>query len=150
VPLGVLITAVQYWLFRRGPFTGLVDSAGESNAFVAALALGLGLFLTIIGLTIVQAVTALAMVELDEGREITALGAYRLILPKFWRLLGVLLRAAVVIAILDVFLVGLVVGTWLLVRWVLLGQVVAVESPRERPLRRSAQLVRVTGGSSRR
>ena len=74
VPLGVLITAVQYWLFRRGPFTGLVDSAGESNAFVAALALGLGLFLTIIGLTIVQAVTALAMVELDEGREITRSG----------------------------------------------------------------------------
>jgi hypothetical protein len=142
LPLGVVITGVQYWLFRRGPLTGLVDSAGASNAVVAALALALGIFLTIIGLTIVQAVTALAMVELDEGREINALGAYRLVLPRVRRLLGALFRAAVVVALLDIFVVGLFFGTWLLVRWVLLAQVVALEERHEHTLRRSAALVR--------
>ena len=58
------------------------DSAGASNAFVAALALALGLFFTIIGLTLVQAVTALAMVELDEGHDVGPLDAYRLVLPR--------------------------------------------------------------------
>src|SRR5262249_10280174 len=46
LPLGVLITTLQYWLFRDGPFSGLVESAGESNAVVAALALAVGMFFT--------------------------------------------------------------------------------------------------------
>src|SRR4029077_21237611 len=56
LPLGVLITVIQYLLFRVGGLSALTDSAGSSNAFVAALALALGLFFTIIGLTLVQAV----------------------------------------------------------------------------------------------
>ena len=83
LPLAVLITATQYLLFRVGPFSGLVDSAGASNAAVAILALALGILLTLLGLTVVQAATALAMVELDEGRSITAVGAYRLVVPSF-------------------------------------------------------------------
>jgi len=141
VPLGVLITAVQYWIFRHGPLTGLVEAAGDSNAVVAALALGLGIFFTILGLTVVQAVTTLAMVELDEGREITPLGAYRLVVPHLRRLVRALLLAALVIAILDVTVVGFVVSFWLLFRWVLIPQVVVLERPAH-PLRRSAQLVR--------
>ena len=142
LPLGVLITALQYWLFRHGPFTSLVEAEGPSNAFVAAAALTVGIFFTILGLTVVQAVIALAMVELDEGREITAFGAYKLALPRIRVLLGSLVRAAVVIAVLDLFVAGVVIGIWLLFRWVLLPQVVVLDGRRAHPLRRSAELVR--------
>ena len=54
LPLSVLITVIQYLLFRVGGLSALTDSAGASNAFVAALALALGLFLTIIRLTLVR------------------------------------------------------------------------------------------------
>ncbi len=142
LPLGVLITVIQYLLFRVGGLSALTDSAGASNAFVAALALALGLFFTIIGLTLVQAVTALAMVQLDEGHDVGPLDAYRLVLPRLRRLIGALLRAAVVIAVLDLTVAGLFISAWLLFRWVLIPQVVALEEPTRRPLRRSAALTR--------
>jgi hypothetical protein len=142
LPLSALITALQYWLFRDGPFTGLVDSAGATNAVVGALAVSLGILLTLIGLTLVQAVVALTMVELDAGRTVTPFGAYRLILPKASLLLGALVRAAVLVAILDLTVVGFFVSLWLIVRWSLLAQVVALEERPRHPLRRSAHLVR--------
>ena len=46
------------------------------------LALSLGLVLTIFGYAVVQAATARALVEMDAGRPVTALGAYRLIAPR--------------------------------------------------------------------
>jgi hypothetical protein len=141
LPLGALITLLQLWLFKNGPFSGLVEAAGESNAVVAALALAVGIFFTILGLTVVQGVIALAMVELDEGREVTPIGAYRLVLPGLKRLVGALVRAAVVIAILDLTVAGFFVGIWLLFRWILLPQAVVLEKS-EHPLRRSARLSR--------
>jgi hypothetical protein len=142
LPLEAVITAIQYLLFRAGPLSAFVDVEGSNNAFVAASALAIGVFFTIFGLTIVQATIALAMVELDEGREITPIGAYRLALPRVWLLLGTLVRAAIVIAVLDLFVVGLFVGAWLLFRWVLLPQVIVLEQRPTHPLRRSAELVR--------
>jgi hypothetical protein len=141
LPLGALITFLQLWLFHGGPLGPLLDSVGESNAFVAALAFAVGIFFTILGLTIVQAVTSLAMVELDEGREVTPVGAYRLVVPMWRPLLWALVRAAVVVAILDLTVVGLFIGTWLLFRWILLPQTVVLERA-QHPLRRSARLVR--------
>ena len=141
VPLALVITAVQYLIFRVGPLGSLVDSVGASNAFVAILALALGLFMTLLGLTVVQAVVALAMVELDEGRPVTPLRAYRLVLPRLRRLLRALLLAALVVALLDLTVVGLVVSIWLVVRWILMPQVVVLEERRVRPLQRSWELV---------
>ena len=40
------------------------------------------------------------------------------------------------------YVVGLILGTWLLFRWVLLPQVVVLDERHEHPLRRSAELVR--------
>jgi hypothetical protein len=142
LPLGVLITALQYWLFRDGPLTGLIDSAGASNALVAGLALALGVFLTILGFTVVQAVVVLTMLELDDGRRPTPLEAYRLVRPRLWLLLGSLVRAAVVVTVLELTVLGFFVSIWLIVRWSMLAQVVALEERPAHPLRRSAALVR--------
>jgi hypothetical protein len=143
LPLGVVIAAIQYLVFHATPLSSLVESVGASNAFVAGLALSLGVVLTIFGLTVVQAVTAHAMVELDEQREVAALGAFRLGLHEIPKLLGTLVLAAIVITVLTLTVIGVPLAIWLAVRWSLLAQVIALEDVRpRRALRRSGALVR--------
>jgi hypothetical protein len=141
-PLGALITGIQYALFRLSGLSGLVDSAGSTNAVVDFLAIALGIVLTIFGLAVVQSATAIAMVDLDEGREAHVLAAYRRTLSQLGPLLGAVLLAAAVIGILGLSAIGLLIGIWLLVRWSLFAQVVALEDASAwTALRRSSRLV---------
>jgi hypothetical protein len=143
VPLGLLITGAQYLVFRLGGLASLVDSAGASNALVAALALTLGALFTVVGLAIVQIATARALTELDAGRHVTAVSAYRSAFARLPAVLRALLLAAVAIALCDLTTIGAVLAAWLVIRWSLVAQVVALEEAGAREaLRRSAQLVR--------
>ncbi len=142
LPLGVLITAIQFVLFRVAGLDALVDTVGASNAFVALLAFALGTTLTLLGLAIAQAVTALALVELDEGRAVGARSAYLLALTRLRPLAGALVRAVLVIGLLDLSVVGIPIAIWLTLRWSLVAQVVALEDEMGwRALRRSGQIV---------
>jgi hypothetical protein len=150
-PVGALISVLQYLLFHASGLDALVDSAGETNALVDGLAIGLGVVLTVFGLAIVQSATSIAMVELDAGREITALGAYRKALPKLGSLLGATLIAVVVIAIVDLTAVGLLLGIWLAVRWAFLAQVITLGgTSTSRRFRPAASSCAGTGGVWRR
>jgi hypothetical protein len=143
IPLGLLITGLQYLIFRVGGLNGLVDSAGSSNAVVGFLAFALGLLVTIFGLAVVNAATAVAMTEIDLGRKATARAAYRKVLPKLGPLLGVVVIASVVIALVSLTTIGVVLGSWLIVRWAFLAQVVVLEDvPALGALGRSSRLVR--------
>jgi hypothetical protein len=94
-------------------------------------------------LTLVQAATAIAMVELDRGNNVSARAAYRLVLPRLRQVLAALVCAALVIAVLSLTVAGLVVAVWLTISWSLLAQVAVLDDDRLRgPLRRSARLVR--------
>src|SRR5262249_250912 len=57
LPLGVLITVLQYLVFRVSGVNSLVSSAGSTNAVVDFLAIALGVFLAFFGLTVVQCAT---------------------------------------------------------------------------------------------
>jgi hypothetical protein len=143
VPLGLVVTGVQYLLFRHGTFAPLVASAGSSNAAVAILAFAVDAFFTVLGLSVVQASTAIAMVELDEEREVGAWAAYRLALRRLRPLVVPLVVAVLLVALLSLTVVGAVIGFWLAVRWSLLAQVVVLDDETSPgPLRRSALLVR--------
>jgi hypothetical protein len=142
IPLGLLITLVQYLIFRLGELAPLVDRAGPSNAFVATLAFALGLFMTIFGLTIVQAATAVVVDELDAGREIRPLEAYHRVRARWRPLVRSLLGAVLAIGALEFVVLGFAIGIWLSFRWSLLGQVVMLEDdPQPGVLRRSGRLV---------
>jgi hypothetical protein len=143
IPLGLLITGVQYLVFRVSGLSSFVETEGASNAFVGGLAILLGAIFTGIGLAIVQATCAAALDALAEGRDLRALEAYKVALRRWRPLLGAFLLAAVVIGILSFTAIGLILVVWLLVRWSLVAQVVILEgnSPRA-ALRRSSQLVR--------
>jgi hypothetical protein len=143
IPLGLLISGVQYLLFQVCALAPLVDTTGQSNVSVAGLALGLGLLFTLIALTFVQAATAQAMADIDAGRPTGSMHAYREALRRFPALLGAVLIAVVVIVILELTIIGIPIAIWLLGRWSLLGQVVQLERTGViGALARSGQLVR--------
>ncbi|HEY1368556.1 MAG TPA: Vps62-related protein [Gaiellaceae bacterium] len=141
VPIGLLTTGIQYALFH-GALSPLVKSVGASNALVASLAFALGVFTTLLGLAVVQAATAVAMVLLDDGKHVSARTAYRLAFGRLGLLFRALAGAALVIALLSLSAVGLVIAVWLTIRWSLLSQVVMLDEGASRPLRASARLVR--------
>ncbi|HTR69747.1 MAG TPA: hypothetical protein VMH41_05910 [Mycobacteriales bacterium] len=144
IPIGVLTAGLQYLLFNVGTFSPLVDSVGRTNGFVEFLVFALEVLTALIGLTIVQATTAIAMTELDAGRSIRAWPAYRLAFGKMRPLLRALAVAIVVILLLEITVIGIVVGIWLVIRWSLLAQAVTMSPPAtaSRPLRFSAALTR--------
>ena len=141
-PLGAVITAIQYAVFRLSGLSGLVDSAGSTNAVVDFLAIALGIVLTIFGFAVVQSATAIAMVELDAGRRPSALDAYRRTFARLGALLGAVFVSAMVIGILGLTGLGALLSIWLLVRWALFAQATALEDTGAfAALRRSSRLV---------
>ncbi len=142
VPTFLVVTLLQWLVFRVG-LGKLVDAAGETNGFVVALVLGFGLIFTLLALTVVQQATARAMAELDAGRPVTALDAYKQLRGNLPRLLRALVIAIVVVVLLDLFVLGIPIAIWLVVRWSLLAQVVELEEKSGfQALARSSELVR--------
>jgi hypothetical protein len=99
--------------------------------------------LTLFGLAVVQSATALAMVDIDEGRPVTALGAYRKALPTLPSLLTAMLVIVVAVVLVSLTAFGSILGAYLAVRWSMLAQVHVLEKTSGvAALRRSARLVR--------
>jgi hypothetical protein len=141
LPIVVVITLLQWLIFELldlvGAFTGEVAGGG------AFLALVVGTTLTLLGFTFVQAATACALVELDAGRSVGPLAAYRLALERIRPLLGATAIAVFVWIVLTTTAVLIPIAIWLAIRWALLAPVVELEGRMAAgALRRSAELVR--------
>ena len=120
-----------------------IDTTGESAGGLVILVVAIGTTLALLGLALVQAATASALVELDEGREIGPLDAYRMVFGKIRPLIGALALAVAIWFALGISAFLLPVAIWLAVRRGLLAQVVRLENrPAAAALRRSSELVR--------
>ena len=139
-PIAIVITALQWFLLAGIDLLGVVTGeAAGTWAFVAAV---IGATFTLLGLGIVQAATALALVASERDGPVRALEAYRLVRPHLRKLVGAILLfvAAWVVLTTTVFLIP--VAVWLAVRWALVAPVVVLEGLGPiGALRRSAQLV---------
>jgi hypothetical protein len=142
IPVGLITAGIQYLLFNVGFLSPLVDAAGASNAFVQVLVFSLSVFLTIVALTLVQGATAIAVTELDAGHSTDVRTAYRIGLGRIRPLILALLIVIVIVAVLDLTLIGAVVAVWLVVRWSLLAQSAVLSDSDVGPLRRSARLTK--------
>jgi hypothetical protein len=142
IPLGLLISVLQ--AFALGGFGLLgVDATGESAGALVALVIGFGTTMALLGLALVQAATSYAVVEIDEGRVIGPVAAYRVALGKLPPLLGGLAIAVAVFVALEATAILTPLAVWLAVRWMLLAQAVVLEDCSALDgLRRSAALVR--------
>jgi hypothetical protein len=142
IPLGFVISFVQAVLLGGFGLAG-VEATGEEAGALVLFAFTVGTIFALLGLALVQAATACALVELDAGRTIGALRAYRLALRNVRPLLGGLALAVTVVGALTVTTILVPVAVWLGVRWSLLAQVVEIEKqPGRAALRRSSELVR--------
>ena len=142
IPLGFVISLVEETRSRwLRPAWSRDDRrvGGRAVLLVATV----GTTLALLGLALVQAATACALVELDEGRDVGPVHAYRLALPRFRPLAAGLALAVAASVVLTATAVLIPVAIWLGVRWALLAQAVELEG--RGPvggLRRSAELVR--------
>jgi hypothetical protein len=142
IPIGFVVALLQ-WLSLEGLDLFGISSTGEAAGGSALLAVVIGTTLTLLGLGLVQAATACALVEIDAGRRVNAVSAYAVALRRFRPLLGAigLFVLAWVLLTLTAFLIP--VAIWLAVRWCLLAPVVELEERRgPAALRRSGELVR--------
>jgi hypothetical protein len=142
VPIGLLITLLQALLLHATNVVGVEAGQGSGGA-VGFVALALGTTLTLIGLGLVQAATARALSELDAGRTIGPLRAYRDSLVRARSLVGALLVAVLVVSLLASSLFLLPIAVWLAGRWALVVPVVELEGlGAVKALRRSRRLTR--------
>ena len=142
VPIGLLISLLQALLLHTTSVIAVQVGHGSSGV-AAFLALALGTTLTLLGLGLVIAATARALLEIDAGRRAGPIRAYRLSLVRAPRLFGALLVAVVVLSLLASSLYLLPIAVWLAGRWALVVPVVELEDLGAlASLRRSRLLVR--------
>jgi hypothetical protein len=142
IPIAVLTAILQSLVVSAFALAG-VEADGETAGAFALLSLAIGTTLTLVGLALVQAATACALVEIDKGRSVGPVGAYRRALTRIRPLLAALGLAVAAWVALTATGILLPVAIWLAVRWSLFGQVVELEDRSALDaLRRSAELVR--------
>ena len=142
VPVSLLIALLQVLVLHATSIFGL-QTGGVSSGLAAFVALVIGTSLTLLGLGLVQAATARALVELDRGANVSALGAYRLALDSVVPLFGALLAAVLAVSLLASTFYLLPIAIWLAGRWALVVPVVELEEASALDaLRRSRELVR--------
>jgi hypothetical protein len=142
IPISVVIAFLQAVLLSATSIVG-IDPDAEGGGFRVALAVGIGTVLTLLTLAFVQAAIARAIAEIDAGREVGVLPAYRMALDSVWPLLGALAIAVAVVAVLSVSIFLIPIAIWLVVRWALLVPAAELEDQSAlAALRRSAELVR--------
>jgi multisubunit Na+/H+ antiporter MnhC subunit len=142
IPISVIVTVLQSGFLQASSILG-IDAEGERGGILVLGVLAIGTALTLLSLGLVQAATARALVEIDAGRNVSPVHAYRLALDCVRPLVCALVIAAVVVSLLltTVFLVPIAI--WLTVVWALIVPVVELEGGSTiGVLRRSARLVR--------
>ena len=137
VPIPVLITLSSVILSR--------ESAGAALQTVGVIAAVLGVVLDVLALCLIQAVVALAMRRIDDGRTATLRELLGDLRPVAWTAIRAWLLYAVIVVVLGITLVGIPIAVWLGVRWALAQQAIALEGAGVRAsFRRSARLVKGT------
>jgi hypothetical protein len=142
IPVSLLVALLQALVLHGTGILG-IETTGQGSGVAAFLVLAIGTALTLLGLGVVQAVTAHALVELDAGRRVSPIRAYRLAVGRLAPLFGALLVATLVVSLFAGSAYGIPVALWLAGRWALVAPVIELEDVSALgALRRSGRLVR--------
>ncbi len=140
IPIAVVMTLVQWLLLSLLDLLGSVS--GEAAGAWAFLSVIVGTTFALLGLGLVMAAAACALVEIDADRPVSAWTAYRLALRRIRPLLGAIALFVLVWVVLTSTVFLIPVAIWLAIRWCVVVPVVELEGLRPFPsLRRSAELV---------
>ena len=142
LPISLVVTLLQAIVIRASSIAG-ISTEGESGGVLVFLVVAIGTALTLLGLTLVVAATARALVEIEHGRPIGPIGAYRLALDRARPLLGAMVISVLAVSLLVSTLVLVPIAIWLAVRWALAVFAVELEGRSViDALQRSRRLVR--------
>jgi hypothetical protein len=142
LPISVLVTLLQALVIHASSIAG-VSTDGESGGVFVFLVFVIGTALTLLGLSLVIAASARAMVEIDRGTRVGPLEAYRLAFERARPLFGAVVIIVAAVSVLVSSIVLVPIAIWLAVRWSLaifaaeFEGCAAIEA-----LRRSRRLVR--------
>ena len=114
-----VVTLVQSLVLNASSFFGLSES-GEGGADRGWVVFVIGTLLTLAGMMLVQAAAARAMVELDAGRPIGIVEAYRLAFGKLRPLLVALAVAVPVVTLFTASVLLVPIAIVLATRWALI------------------------------
>jgi hypothetical protein len=143
LPISIVVAVLQALILGVAGFAG-IDADGEGATVLVLLVVALLTTLTLAGVGLVQAATARALVEVDEGRPVGPVDAYRLALDSVRPLLGALAIAVIVVSLLTTSVILIPIAVWLAVRWALIAPIVELETHSALgALRRSGKLVRL-------
>jgi hypothetical protein len=142
VPIALLIALLQTVVTRASSFAG-ISTEGEGGGLLVLLVVAVGTALTLLALGFVQMATARALVEIDAGRPVGALRAYRLAVGSLRSLFIALMIAVIAVLLLVGSVVLIPIAIWLAVRWALIAPAIELEGLSGfEALRRSGHLVR--------
>jgi hypothetical protein len=141
VPIALIVTVLQALVLHATSVFG-VQTGGENSGPLSYIVVAIGTALTLLGLGLVQAATARALVEIDEDRSVGPLIAYRLAFGSVTQLFTGLLVAALAVSLLATTIFLLPIAIWLAGRWALIVPSLELEGGSGLgALRRSGQLV---------
>ncbi len=142
LPISLVVTLLQGIVIRASSVAG-ISTEGDSGGALVFLVFVVGTLLTLLGLGLVIAATARALVEIDQGRSIGPVGAYRLAAERARPLFGAIAIIVVAVSLLVSSVVLVPIAVWLAVRWALAVFAVELEGRSAiDALRRSRRLVR--------
>ncbi len=142
LPVSILVTVFQAGFLSVSRVIG-IETEAESGGLLVLFVLTISTALTLLGVLLVTAATARALTEVDEGRRIGPVRAYRLAADSIRPLLGALVIAILVVSLLTISVFLVPIAIWLVVRWALFVPAVELEELSAiSSLRRSGRLVR--------
>ena len=142
IPMAMLDALLQSVMLGASSFAG-IDAQGEGEGVLVLLVVALGTALTLLGTAFVMAAAIRALGELDAGRAVNPVRAYRLALRSVRPMLGALVLAVIAVTVLAGTLVLIPLAIALVIRWALIVPVTEIEGGRSAlgALRRSGRLV---------
>jgi hypothetical protein len=120
IPVSILVTLLQTGIVSASTFLGLSPS-GEGGGGRAWIVLAIGTILSLLGLTFVQAAAARAMAEIDAGRDVNVIDAYRLVFDAIKPLFLAFLVAVPLVSVLTISVFPIPVALVAAVRWALIA-----------------------------
>src|SRR4029077_2837573 len=128
-------------MLNASSFAG-IQGEGEGEGVLVLFVAALATALTLLGVAVVMAATIRALAEVDSGRSVSILGAYRRVLHSVRPMLRALFVAAVIVTLLAGTIVLLPIALALVIRWALIVPVAEIENRSGlAALRRSGRLV---------
>jgi hypothetical protein len=120
IPISLLTALLQALVVHGTDILGVETGSGPGG-LLGFFVLAIGTALTLLGLGLVQAATARALVEIDQGRPVGPLRAYVLAADSVQPLLGALVIAAAVVSLLAGSIYLIPIAVWLAGRWALIA-----------------------------